>query len=171
MAKTLRIDGKRLYFSLAELGKIGAYKDEGADIVGVNRLALTAADGEGRRLVMKWFRQAGLRVTINRIGNVYGRRAGREDKLPPVMLGSHIDSVPTAGRFDGTFAPKGYPSAVGTALTTYGVGGDFYIARNICLSFGVNSWQNPTSLRVGDQTNALGITDTLGANLGVGSSF
>ncbi|NNN06698.1 MAG: Zn-dependent hydrolase [Elusimicrobia bacterium] len=107
MAKTLNIDGKRLYASLAELGRIGAYTDENTGIVGVNRLALTAADGAGRRLVTKWFRAAGLRVTIDKIGNVFGRRPGRDDSLAPVMLGSHIDSVPTAGRFDGCLGVLG----------------------------------------------------------------
>jgi len=114
MAKALSIDGKRLYSSLAELGKIGAYKDERTGIIGVNRLALTAADGAGRRLVVKWFRQAGLHVTIDRIGNVYGRRRGLEDHLPPVMLGSHIDSVPTAGRFDGCLGVLGALEVVRT---------------------------------------------------------
>lgn len=114
MAKTLSINGKRLYSSLAELGKIGAYTDERTKIVGVNRLALTAADGEGRRLVTKWFRKAGLQVTIDKIGNVYGRRRGREDSLAPVMLGSHIDSVPTAGRFDGCLGVLGALEVVRT---------------------------------------------------------
>lgn len=114
MAKTLSIDGKRLYASLAELGKIGAYKDERTGILGVNRLALTAADGEGRRLVVKWFKQAGLHVTIDKIGNVYGRRRGLEDHLAPVMLGSHIDSVPTAGRFDGCLGVLGALEVVRT---------------------------------------------------------
>lgn len=77
----------------------------------------------------------------------------------------------SAGRFNSAFQPVAYPNALGSALTSYGVGGDFYIARNICLSLGVNTWQNPTSLRVGDQTNLLGVVDTFGANLGVGSSF
>lgn len=114
MAKALSIDGKRLSSSLAALGKVGAFTDETTGIRGVNRLALTAADGEGRRLVMKWFRQAGLHVTVDRIGNVYGRRRGREDSLAPVMLGSHIDSVPTAGRFDGCLGVLGALEVVRT---------------------------------------------------------
>src|SRR3989344_1434148 len=114
MAKTLSINGKRLYSSLAELGKIGAYKDERTGILGVNRLALTAADGGGRRLVVKWFRQAGLHVTIDKIGNVYGRRRGQDDSLSPLMLGSHIDSVPTAGRFDGCLGVLGALEVVRT---------------------------------------------------------
>jgi N-carbamoyl-L-amino-acid hydrolase len=73
----------------------------------VNRLALTPADGEGRRHVVERMRAQGLAVTIDRIGNVYGRRAGKEERLAPVMMGSHIDSVPTAGRFDGCLGVLG----------------------------------------------------------------
>ncbi|MEK7746438.1 MAG: hypothetical protein AAB576_07220, partial [Elusimicrobiota bacterium] len=64
MAKTLTpdIDAKRLYGSIRELGKVGAYRDERTGLMGVNRLALTSADREGRRLVVKWFKQAGLKV-------------------------------------------------------------------------------------------------------------
>ncbi len=72
----------------------------------MNRLALTAADGEGRRHVVARMREAGLTVTVDRIGNVFGRRAGKRD-LRPVMIGSHIDSVPTAGRFDGCLGVLG----------------------------------------------------------------
>ena len=114
MAKALSINGKRLYASLAELGKVGAYKDERTKIVGVNRLALTAADGAGRRLVVKWFRKAGLQVTVDKIGNVYGRRPGRDNSLAPLMMGSHIDSVPTAGRFDGCLGVLGALEVVRT---------------------------------------------------------
>ncbi|HAZ08884.1 MAG TPA: Zn-dependent hydrolase [Elusimicrobia bacterium] len=111
MAKTvkapLKINAERLYGSLADLGKLGAYKDETTGLIGVNRLALTAADGEGRRLVTKRLREAGLQVTVDQIGNVYGRRQGREDGLAPLILGSHIDSVPTAGAFDGCLGVLG----------------------------------------------------------------
>ncbi|MBL8715278.1 MAG: hydantoinase/carbamoylase family amidase, partial [Myxococcales bacterium] len=101
----MTIDAQRLYDSLNALGAIGAY-DAGDGLVGVNRLALTAADGEGRRHVVGRMREAGLTVTVDRIGNVFGRRAGKRD-LPPVMIGSHIDSVPTAGRFDGCLGVLG----------------------------------------------------------------
>ena len=109
MAKTLTpdIDAKRLYGSIRELGKVGAYRDERTGLTGVNRLALTSADGEGRRLVVKWFKQAGLKVRVDRVGNVYGRREGLEPGLRPVMTGSHIDSVPTAGAFDGCLGVLG----------------------------------------------------------------
>ena len=120
MAKTLtakmdlRIDSRRLYASLQELAKIGAYQDEPTGLVGVNRLALTAADGEGRRLVVKWFKEAGLKVSVDKIGNVYARREGGDPRLAPVMLGSHIDSVPTAGAFDGCLGVLGALEAVRT---------------------------------------------------------
>ncbi len=100
------IDGERLWASLMALAKIGAYQDERTGLWGVNRLALTAADGEGRRLVKKWFEEAGLQVRVDRIGNCYGRRKGRRDDAP-VLVGSHIDSVPTGGAFDGCLGVLG----------------------------------------------------------------
>jgi N-carbamoyl-L-amino-acid hydrolase len=104
---SLTIDRDRLYAELDALGRIGAYTDERTGLVGVNRLALTPADGEGRRHVVQRMRDLGLEVTVDRIGNVYGRRRGAEDRLAPVMMGSHIDSVPTAGRFDGCLGVLG----------------------------------------------------------------
>src|SRR5210317_765812 len=98
---TLRINAERLYDSLQQLGRIGAYDAGFDDVVGVRRLTLTDEDKQGRDLVCGWFREAGLRVRIDQIGNVYGHRAGKSDTLQPVLVGSHIDSVPTAGRFDG----------------------------------------------------------------------
>jgi N-carbamoyl-L-amino-acid hydrolase len=101
------INRERLYDELDALGRIGAYRDERTSLVGVNRLALTPADGQGRRHVVARMQERGLQVSIDRIGNVYARRPGREDHLPPVMMGSHIDSVPTAGRFDGCLGVLG----------------------------------------------------------------
>lgn len=108
------INGERLWASLEALGRIGAYQDEGSGLTGVRRLALTAEDGEGRRHVVGLMRAAGLTVTVDRIGNVYGRRAGREDALEPVMSGSHLDSVATAGRFDGCLGVLGALEVVKT---------------------------------------------------------
>ncbi|MEZ5259365.1 MAG: M20 family metallo-hydrolase [Ilumatobacteraceae bacterium] len=65
------------------------------------RLALTDADGEGRRLVMSWMADLGLDVTVDGIGNVVATYAGTDPSLAPVMMGSHIDTVGTGGRFDG----------------------------------------------------------------------
>jgi N-carbamoyl-L-amino-acid hydrolase len=104
---TVSIDRDRLYAELDALGRIGAYRDERSGLIGVNRLALTEADGEGRRHVVQRMRDLGLSITIDRIGNVYGRRAGEDEAAAPVMLGSHIDSVPTAGRFDGCLGVLG----------------------------------------------------------------
>jgi N-carbamoyl-L-amino-acid hydrolase len=81
-----------------ELAKIGA-TEKGGNC----RLALTALDGQGRDLVTCWMREAGMRVTVDRVGNIFGRRDGRNNALPPVMTGSHIDTQPTGGKFDGCF--------------------------------------------------------------------
>ena len=94
------INGDRLQQSLTDLAKIGAYKDERSGLIGVNRLALTDADALGRRQVVRWFEEAGLEVRVDRIGNVYGRRRGKQKDAAPVLSGSHIDSVPTGGAFD-----------------------------------------------------------------------
>ncbi|SBV92189.1 N-carbamoyl-L-amino acid hydrolase [uncultured Alphaproteobacteria bacterium] len=94
----LKIDGDRLWRSLMDLARIGATPKGG-----VARLALTALDGEARRLFVSWCEAAGLAVEIDAIGNIFARRAGRNPDLPPVMLGSHIDTQPTGGKFDGCF--------------------------------------------------------------------
>jgi N-carbamoyl-L-amino-acid hydrolase len=94
----LRIDGDRLWRSLMELAKIGATPKGG-----VCRLTLTDLDRQGRDLVTRWGREAGLTVTIDKIGNGFMRRAGRDNSLPPVVAGSHIDTQPTGGKFDGNF--------------------------------------------------------------------
>jgi N-carbamoyl-L-amino-acid hydrolase len=93
-----RIDGARLWDSLMTLARIGA-TDKG----GVRRLALTDLDRQGRELVMQWARDLGCSVRIDAIGNIFMRRAGRRDDLPPVMTGSHIDTQPTGGKFDGNY--------------------------------------------------------------------
>ena len=80
---------------LDELAKCGA-RDDG----GCNRLAFTDADKEGRDLVIGWMRELGLTVAIDAIGNAVATRSGAEDG-PPVMCGSHIDTVRTGGRYDG----------------------------------------------------------------------
>ena len=91
----LRINAARLGVRLDELGQVGAI--EGG---GVCRLALSAEDGAGRDLVVRWMRELGLSVSIDAIGNVVGVRAGTEAG-PAVMTGSHIDTVRTGGRYDG----------------------------------------------------------------------
>ena len=109
----LEIDGDRLWESLQALGRVGAYRDERTGLIGVNRLALTDADGEGRKLVKRWFEESGLDVRVDRIGNCIGRRRGRTDAAR-VRSGSHIDSVPTAGIFDGCLGVLGALECVRT---------------------------------------------------------
>lgn len=95
---TLRINGERLWASLMELAQIGATKKGG-----VCRLTLTDLDKQGRDLVTRWAREAGMTVTIDKIGNGFMRRPGRNNSLPPIMTGSHIDTQPTGGKFDGNY--------------------------------------------------------------------
>ena len=94
----LRINGTRLWNSLMELARIGA-TDKG----GVKRLALTDLDRQGRDLVVQWAKAEGLAVTVDKIGNVFMRREGANPALPPVVTGSHIDTQPTGGKFDGNY--------------------------------------------------------------------
>jgi beta-ureidopropionase / N-carbamoyl-L-amino-acid hydrolase len=94
----MRINGQRLWDSLMQLAAIGATPKGG-----VCRLALTELDKQGRDLVCRWAKEAGMTVTIDKIGNGFLRRAGRNNALPPIMTGSHIDTQPTGGKFDGNY--------------------------------------------------------------------
>ncbi|MGF6211609.1 Zn-dependent hydrolase [Comamonas sp. 4034] len=94
----LRVNGERLWNSLMELAQIGATAKGG-----VCRLALTDLDCQGRDLVTRWAQEAGMTVTIDKIGNGFMRRPGRNNSLPPIMTGSHIDTQPTGGKFDGNY--------------------------------------------------------------------
>lgn len=70
---------------------------------GVCRLALTDLDRQGRDLVCGWLREAGCSISVDPIGNIFARRRGRNDSLPPVVSGSHIDTQPSGGKFDGNY--------------------------------------------------------------------
>ncbi len=94
----LRVDGGRLWRSLMDMARIGA-TDKG----GVRRLALTDLDREGRDLFVRWCEEAGCAVSVDRMGNVFARRPGRDPDAPPAMTGSHLDSQPTGGKFDGAY--------------------------------------------------------------------
>nr|WP_315188603.1 Zn-dependent hydrolase [uncultured Albidiferax sp.] len=96
--ESLRINGPRLWDSLMELAQIGATPKGG-----VCRLTLTDLDKQGRDLVTRWAKEAGMSVTIDKIGNGFMRRPGRNNSLPPIMTGSHIDTQPTGGKFDGNY--------------------------------------------------------------------
>lgn len=100
----LKINGDRLWSSLMEMAKIGATPKGG-----VKRLTLTDLDLEGRNLFKSWCEDIGCTVAVDKMGNMFGRREGTEPDLPPVMIGSHLDSQPTGGKFDG---PLGVLSAL-----------------------------------------------------------
>jgi N-carbamoyl-L-amino-acid hydrolase len=91
----MRIDKRRLEQSIEELGRIGQTPRGG-----LTRLALSDEDKRGRDWMVGRMREAGLSITVDQMGNIFGQRAG-DPGLPPVMMGSHVDSVPTGGRYDG----------------------------------------------------------------------
>jgi N-carbamoyl-L-amino-acid hydrolase len=100
--KKLRVNGKRLRSSLEEMARIG-----GTPGGGVTRLALSDEDKRARDLFVKWLKELDLEITVDEMGNIFGRRPGKNNDLPPVMAGSHIDSQPKGGRFDGILGVMG----------------------------------------------------------------
>ncbi|KZD12291.1 Zn-dependent hydrolase [Oceanibaculum pacificum] len=96
--KNIQVKGDRLWDSLMEMAKIGA-TEKGGNC----RLAASDLDKEGRDLFVRWCREAGCTVTVDKIGNIFARRPGKDNSLPPVMTGSHLDTQPTGGRFDGVY--------------------------------------------------------------------
>ena len=94
----LKIDADRLWQSLMDLAQIGA-----TPLGGVRRITLTDLDRQGRDRVVGWFEAAGLDVRVDPIGNIFGRRAGRDPQRPPIVAGSHIDTQPSGGKFDGNY--------------------------------------------------------------------
>ena len=95
-ASNHRIDGRRLWDSLMAMAEIGATAKGG-----VKRLALSPVDRAGRDLFRGWCEAAGLSVRVDTMGNMFARRPGRDPARPPVLFGSHLDSQPTGGKFDG----------------------------------------------------------------------
>ena len=100
--KNLRVSGARLQSTLEEMAKIG-----GTPGGGVQRLTLTDEDKQARDLFISWLKELNLDITIDEMGNIFGRRPGKNNDLPPVMSGSHIDSQPKGGRFDGILGVMG----------------------------------------------------------------
>ncbi len=96
--KNMNVTGDRLWDSLMEMAKIG-----GTEKGGCCRLALTDLDREGRDLFSRWCTEAGCTIKVDKMGNVFARRAGEQDDLPPVMMGSHLDTQPTGGKYDGVY--------------------------------------------------------------------
>ncbi len=106
---TPRINGDRLNLHLRELAEFGKNPQGG-----VSRVGYTEADKQGRDFAMRRMREAGLEVRIDTAGNIIGRLAGNDPRLKPIMFGSHIDSVPEGGNYDGTL---GSLSAIETIHT------------------------------------------------------
>src|ERR1700738_3556797 len=96
--RNLGVNGERLWASLMELAKIGATPKGG-----VCRLAASDLDGAARRLFIRWCEEAGCAVRVDKIGNIFARRPGRDSNLPAVMTGSHLDTQPTGGKLDGAY--------------------------------------------------------------------
>ena len=94
--RNLRLDKGRLWDSLMEMATIGP-----GIAGGNNRQTLTDADGVGRKLFQKWCTDAGLSVGVDRMGTMYARREGEDPDLLPVCAGSHLDTQPTGGKYDG----------------------------------------------------------------------
>ncbi len=98
MTSVLRVNGDRLWSRLMQMAEIGATAHGGC-----NRQALTDADMDGRKLLARWAEAAGCRVRVDAVGNMFVRRPGLEEALPVVMTGSHLDTQPTGGKFDGVY--------------------------------------------------------------------
>jgi N-carbamoyl-L-amino-acid hydrolase len=94
----LRVNGGRLWDSLMQMARIGATKNGG-----VTRLALSDEDKQARDLFVQWVQEAGCSVRVDAMGNIFARRPGRDNALAPVATGSHGDSQPQGGRFDGIY--------------------------------------------------------------------
>lgn len=98
MVSELRVNGDRLWARLMQMAEIGA-----TALGGCNRQALTDTDMEGRKLLLQWAEAAGCRGRVDAVGNLFLRRPGRDEQLPAVMTGSHLDTQPTGGKFDGVY--------------------------------------------------------------------
>lgn len=90
----------RQWQRLMEMGELGGFRDADGHW-GVNRACLTPNDRKSRRLLIRWAEAAGLAVSVDRLGNLFLRHEGSEPGLAPVLTGSHMDSQPAGGRFDG----------------------------------------------------------------------
>ena len=98
----VRINGARLWDSLMEMAKIGATPKGGC-----KRLTLTDLDKQGRELFRRWCEAEGCTVKVDEMGNMFARRTGEDPSLPPVIVGSHLDTQPTGGKFDGVLGVLG----------------------------------------------------------------
>ena len=98
----LKIDGERLWDSLMEMAEIGP-----GVAGGNNRQTLTDEDGEGRALFQRWCEAAGMTMGLDQMGNMFARREGTDPDALPVYVGSHLDTQPTGGKYDGVLGVLG----------------------------------------------------------------
>src|SRR5215467_963142 len=101
-SKNFRADANRMEKRIQELSAFGANRAGG-----VSRVAFSDADVEGRRYIRSLMEKAGLKVRVDPAGNIIGHREGRNPKLPLILFGSHIDSVPHGGNYDGALGVLG----------------------------------------------------------------
>jgi len=94
----ISVDGKRLWQRLMDMAAVGATEAGGS-----NRQALSDEDHAGRKLFEAWCEQAGCEIRRDAIGNIFARRQGKNETMPPVLSGSHLDTQPTGGKFDGVY--------------------------------------------------------------------
>jgi N-carbamoyl-L-amino-acid hydrolase len=134
-ARSPRVNGDRLWTRLMAMAEIGATAQGGC-----NRQALTDGDWQGRALLSRWAQSACCTVRVDSVGNLFVRRPGREDTLPVVMTGSHLDTQPTGGKFDGVYGVLAGLEVIDTlndqAVTTRhpigGMGGKNAVGRSLC---------------------------------------
>ncbi|RWC58015.1 Zn-dependent hydrolase [Mesorhizobium sp.] len=100
--ENLRINSDRLWDSIMEMAKIGP-----GIAGGNNRQTVTDEDGEGRHLFKRWCDAAGLEMGVDEMGTMFARREGSDPSLPPVYVGSHLDTQPTGGKYDGVLGVLG----------------------------------------------------------------
>ncbi|MER8710370.1 Zn-dependent hydrolase [Mesorhizobium sp. M1088] len=100
--ENLRINSDRLWDSIMEMAKIGP-----GIAGGNNRQTVTDEDGEGRHLFKRWCDEAGLEMGVDEMGTMFARREGTDPSLPPVYVGSHLDTQPTGGKYDGVLGVLG----------------------------------------------------------------
>ncbi len=161
----ISVNQQRLWQRLADMAEIGA-----TPAGGCNRQALSDDDSAGRALFETWCRSAGCEVRRDAIGNVFARRAGRSGSLPAVMSGSHLDTQPTGGKFDGVYGVLAALEVVET-LNDNNIDTDHPIdivvwtneegSRFDCAMMGSAVWQGSLSL---DDARAL--TDLNGVSVG-----
>jgi beta-ureidopropionase / N-carbamoyl-L-amino-acid hydrolase len=102
LGDNLKINGDRLWDSLMDMAKIGP-----GVAGGNNRQTLTDADKEGRELFQRWCTEAGLTMGVDKMGTMFARREGTDPDALPVYVGSHLDTQPTGGKYDGVLGVLG----------------------------------------------------------------